>query len=118
MPTPTLLNFEEDANRINKLEAKNESLKKRLALLLDRGSESTFVPHHVEPAQYDVYDDFYIIAQENSGNDSQAKSLRNLIRNMSSNSSPILNRRDNSSSGAKKRMGSVSGRNVKNVHDV
>ncbi|VEN46288.1 unnamed protein product [Callosobruchus maculatus] len=111
MPLPTLLNYEEDANRINKLEQRNESLKNRLTLLIDRGSESSVTPVQVEPPPH-LLDDFYIIAQENNIGDTQAKSLKNLIRNMGTASSPILGRKDNA--GTRKRT--VSGKNVKAPH--
>nr|CAI5825492.1 unnamed protein product [Callosobruchus analis]CAI5838945.1 unnamed protein product [Callosobruchus analis] len=113
MPLPTLLNYEEDANRINKLEQRNESLKNRLTLLIDRGSESSVTPVQVEPPPH-LLDDFYIIAQENNIGDTQAKSLKNLIRNMGTASSPILGRKDNA--GSRKRLGTVSGKNVKAPH--
>lgn len=103
MPLPTLLHYEEEANKINKLEQKNESLKNRLALLLDRGSEGLVQPCHVEPPPH-LLDDFYIIAQENNIIDSQGKSLKNLIRNMGTGSSPTLGRKEGNST-SKKRMG-------------
>ncbi|KAJ8932676.1 hypothetical protein NQ318_021215 [Aromia moschata] len=111
MPTPTLMHFEEDANKIAKLEQRNESLKNRLALLIDRGSELSVTPYQVEPPPH-LLDDFYIIAQENNTIDSQGKSLKNLIRNMGTGSSPILGRKDTSST-SKKRLGSASGRSMK-----
>lgn len=101
MPLPTLLDYEEEANKINKLEQKNESLKNRLALLLDKGSDSFVQPCHVEPPNH-LLDDFYIIAQENNIVDSQGKSLKNLIRNMGTGSSPILGRKEGNSSGKKR----------------
>lgn len=108
MPTPTLLSYEEDANKIRKLEEKNESLKSRLALLIEKGPEKHVVPCQVEPPAH-LLDDFYIIAQENSGVESQAKTLKNLIKNMSSGSSPILGRKENFAAG-KKKYGSMSGK--------
>ncbi|XP_022902483.2 WD repeat-containing protein 91 [Onthophagus taurus] len=110
MPTPTLMSFEEDANKINKLEAKNDSLKKTLALLIDKGPEAV-APCQVAPPSHDIYDDFYTIAQENNAVENQAKSLKNLIRNISSGSSPILGRKD--VHGGKKRLGSISGKSGK-----
>lgn len=109
MPLPTLLHYEEDANKIARLEQRNESLKNRLALLIDKGTESTVTPCQVEPPPH-LLDDFYIIAQESNVGESQAKSLKNLIRNMGTGSSPILGRKDNPS--GKKRLGSVSSRNM------
>ncbi|CAG9821908.1 unnamed protein product [Phaedon cochleariae] len=102
MPTPTIMHHEEDANKISKLEERNESLKKRIALLLDGGPQANVTPCQVEPPQH-LLDDFYVIAQENSLGESQARSFRNLIRNMSSSASPILGRKDNS--GARKKTG-------------
>ncbi|KAG5873290.1 hypothetical protein JTB14_028406 [Gonioctena quinquepunctata] len=104
MPTPTLMHYEEDAIKISKLEERNESLKKRLVLLLDKGPQANIVPPQVEPPTH-LLDDFYVIAQENAG-ESQAKGLRSLIRNMSSSASPILGRKDNS--GKKKSGGGKS----------
>lgn len=100
MPTPTLMHYEEDANKINKLEERNESLKERLAILLDRGPQSSVTPVQVEPPPH-LLDDFYVIAQENNLGESQARSLRSIIRNMSS--SPILGKKDNVT--GKKRSG-------------
>lgn len=105
MPTPVLMHFEEDANKITKLEQRNESLRNRLALLIDRGPESNVTPPQVEPPPH-LLDDFYIIAQENNIVDSQAKSLKTLIRNMGTGSSPVMGRKE-SSGGAKKRLNSV-----------
>ncbi|XP_044272177.1 helicase ARIP4-like isoform X2 [Tribolium madens] len=105
MPTPTLMHFEEDTIKINKLEQRNESLRNRLALLIDKGSEANVTPCSVEPPPH-LLDDFYIIAQENNIVDSQAKSLKSLIRNMGTGSSPVLGRKE--SSGGKKRLNSTS----------
>lgn len=108
MPKPTLLSFEEDTFRIEKLEQKNESLKSRLALLLDKGTSDAsaivVTPCPVEPPAH-LLDDFYVIAQENNVSESQSRGLKNLIRNMSSSTSPILGRKDSS---GKKRVGSAS----------
>ncbi|XP_057658359.1 WD repeat-containing protein 91 [Diorhabda carinulata] len=93
MPIPTLMHFEDDATRISKLEERNESLKKRLILLLDRGPQSSVTPCQVEPPQH-LLDDFYVIAQENNLGESQARSLRSIIKNMSSSASPILGRKE------------------------
>lgn len=112
MPTPTLLQYEEDANKITRLEQKNESLKNRLALLLDKGPEAAVAPIHVEPPSH-LLDDFYIIAQENNVAESQAKSFKNLIRNMGTGSSPILGRKDSSMAGVKKKITGVSSKGTK-----
>lgn len=65
-----------------------------------------------------LVDDFYIIAQEtmNIGNsaDSQARSLRSLIRNISSGGSPVLGRKESLDRG-KKRSGSAGSRSW-NLH--
>lgn len=94
MPVPTLAHYEEDANKILKLEQRNESLKTKLAQLIDRGtSEANVVPSQVDPP-LPLLDDFYIIAQENHIVDSQGKSLKNIIRNMGTGSSPVMGRKD------------------------
>ncbi|KAK9890569.1 hypothetical protein WA026_011939 [Henosepilachna vigintioctopunctata] len=95
MPTPIIMNFEEDALKISKLEERNQSLKNRLALLLDKGPESV-TSCQVEPPPH-LLDDFYIIAQENNIIDNQGRGLRNLIRNMGTGGSPILGRKENTS---------------------
>lgn len=112
MPTPALIHFEEDANKILKLEQRNESLKNRLALLIDRGSEANVTPGQVDPPAH-LLDDFYIIAQENNIIDSQGKSLKNLIRNMGTGSSPVLGRKE--SAAVKKKTVSIP-RSTKSTH--
>lgn len=66
-----------------------------------------------------LVDDFYIIAQEtmNVGNmaESQARSLRSLIRNISSGGSPVLGRKESLDRGSKKRSGSAGSRSW-NLH--
>ncbi|KAF5292438.1 hypothetical protein FQA39_LY13985 [Lamprigera yunnana] len=113
MPTPALMHFEEDANKIRKLEEKNESLKNRLQQLIDKGPEMTVTPCHIEPPVH-LLDDFYIIAQESSTVENQAKSLKNLIRNMGTGSSPILGRKESGGSTNKKKLGSISNKSKSN----
>ncbi|KAL1494765.1 hypothetical protein ABEB36_010311 [Hypothenemus hampei] len=110
MPVPTLAHYEEDANKIFSLEEKNDSLKKRLALLIDKGADPNVGACQIEPPPH-LLDDFYIIAQENTLSESQGKSLKHIIRNMGSGSgsSPVMGRKDNGG-GIKKRNVSV-GRN-------
>ncbi|ERL89044.1 WD repeat-containing protein 91 [Dendroctonus ponderosae] len=96
MPIPTLAHFEEDTNKIVKLEQRNESLKNRLALLMDRAPEANVASCQVEPPAH-LLDDFYIIAQENNIGDSQGKSLKNIIRNMGTGSSPVMGRKEGGS---------------------
>lgn len=107
MPQPTLTNFEEDAIRIKKLQDENEALRNRLTLLIDRGSDVT--PCDVPPPAH-LLDDFYIIAQENNSNENSAKTLKSLIRNISTGSSPILGRKETDS---KKRASSVSSKSLR-----
>lgn len=111
MPQPTLANFEEDAMKIKKLQEENEALRNRLTLLLDRGSD--VIPCDVAPPAH-LLDDFYIIAQENTSADNSAKTLKNLIRNISTNSSPILGRKEPANDG-KKRTGSVSNKSMRST---
>lgn len=111
MPLPTLLSYDDDCNRIRKLEERNESLQSKLQMLIEKGPEAATKPCQVEPPQH-LLDDFYIIAQENNSAESQAKSFKSIIRNMGSGSSPILGRKDTGA--IKKKFGaSVSGRSVK-----
>ncbi|XP_074030537.1 WD repeat-containing protein 91 isoform X2 [Leptinotarsa decemlineata] len=99
MPMPTLMNYTEDAQKITKLQERNESLKKRLVLLLDRDPKDDLKPCEVDPPRQ-LMDDFFCIAPETVG-ETQARGFRNLIRNMSA--SPILGKKDNS--GTKKKSG-------------
>lgn len=102
MPLPRLLKYKEDTEKIQKLEERNESLKSRLSLLIEKGPEKSVVPYQVEPPIH-LLDDFCTIAQQSNNNvESQAKSLKNMIRNMSTGSSPILGRKENSHVGKKK----------------
>lgn len=70
------------------------------------------IPFYIPPPPH-IVDDFYIIAQEslNVGNlaDSQARSLRSLIRNISSGGSPVMGRKE-SLERNKKRSGSAGSR--------
>lgn len=76
------------------------------------------IPFYIPPPPH-IVDDFYIIAQEtlNVGHlaDSQARSLRSLIRNISSGGSPIMGRKDSHDRGGKKRSGSAGSRSW-NLH--
>lgn len=112
MPQPTLSNFEEDAMKIKKLQEENEALRNRLTLLIDRSSDVT--PCEVAPPAH-VLDDFYIIAQENNSSDNSAKTLKNLIRNISTGSSPILGRKETSND-SKKRSSSISNKSLRSIH--
>lgn len=80
-------------------------------------SLSDVMPFDIQPPAH-IVDDFYIIAQEtlNVGNmaDSQARSLRSIIRNISSGGSPVMGRKDSLDRG-KKRSGSVGSRSW-NLH--
>lgn len=75
------------------------------------------IPFYIPPPPH-LVDDFYIIAQEtlNIGNmaDSQARSLRSLIRNISSGGSPVMGRKESLDRG-KKRSGSAGSRSW-NLH--
>lgn len=105
MPLPRLLKYEEDAYKIHKLEEKNDSLRSRLALLIDKGPEKSVIPCQVEPPMH-LLDDFCTIAQQSNNVDNQAKTLKSIIRNMSTGSSPILGRKDNTHSTKKKQSAS------------
>ncbi|XP_044742281.1 WD repeat-containing protein 91 isoform X2 [Chrysoperla carnea] len=119
MPQPTLTNFDEDVTRLRRLQEENESLKARLLQLTEQprtlgttnndniaassavGRDSMDV---VSPSH--IYDDFYIIAQENNTADNQVKSLKSLIRNIGSSSSPTMSRKEMSSGNSKRKIGS------------
>lgn len=75
------------------------------------------IPFYIPPPPH-IVDDFYIIAQEtlSIGNmaESQARSLRSIIRNISSGGSPVLGRKESLDRG-KKRSGSAGSRSW-NLH--
>lgn len=80
-------------------------------------SLNDIVPFGVPPPAH-IIDDFYIIAQEtlnvSSAADSQARSLRSIIRNIGSGGSPVMGRKESLDRG-KKRSGSVGSRSW-NLH--
>lgn len=100
MPLPTLANFE-DVTRLRRLQEENESLKARLVQLIDQSrntqSSSTEVTPIDVPPPVHIYDDFYVIAQENNTAENQVKTLKSLIKNIGTSSSPTMSRKDLSS---------------------
>lgn len=66
MPVPVLINFEEDAQRMKRLQEENEMLRQRVAALLENARNNVItvtdvtapeVPQHAE-----LMDDFNVIA--------------------------------------------------------
>lgn len=86
--------------------------KQRIQINSNPQSLNDVMPFAIQ-APADIVDDFFIIAQEklNVSNmaDSQARSLRSIIRNISSGGSPVMGRKDSVDRG-KKRSGSVGSR--------
>lgn len=76
-------------------------------------SLNDIVPFDIPPPTH-IVDDFYIIAQETLHHgqmaDSQARGIRSLIRNISSNSSPVLGRRESLDRNKRRSGSSGSGR--------
>ena len=66
MPQPVLINFEEDAQRMKRLQEENEALRQRLAALLENARNNVITvadvtaPEVPQPAE--LMDDFYVIA--------------------------------------------------------
>ncbi|KAL1456058.1 hypothetical protein WDU94_000812 [Cyamophila willieti] len=95
LPQPVLSSYEEEVTRLRRLTEENESLRQRLNLPPSQGSSSSQPP-------LDLMDDFYNIAQETpttTNNESQVKTLKNLIRSIGgggANSNPVLNSSGNS----------------------
>ncbi|GFG39308.1 hypothetical protein Cfor_02233 [Coptotermes formosanus] len=104
MPQPVLISFEEDAQRMKRLQEENEALRLRVATLLEGARNNAIsvvdvtAPEVPPPAE--LMDDFYVIALESgsTGGESQAKTLKSLIRNISSGlpTSPMLGRKASS----------------------
>lgn len=66
MPLPVLINFEEDAQRMKRLQEENEALRLRVATLLDNARNNVITvtdvtaPEVRQPAE--LMDDFNVIA--------------------------------------------------------
>ncbi|KAI5700864.1 hypothetical protein M8J76_012096 [Diaphorina citri] len=94
LPQPVLCSYEEEVTRLRRLTEENEVLRARLNLSLAQGQTPS------AQAPMDLMDDFYNIAQETpTTNESQVKSLKNLIKSIGGGgqpSNPILNSTGNS----------------------
>ena len=66
MPLPTLVNFEEDAQKMKKLQEENEILRMRITTFLDNARNNvntvTDLPAPEVPQPPELMDDFYVIA--------------------------------------------------------
>ncbi|XP_023724016.1 WD repeat-containing protein 91 isoform X2 [Cryptotermes secundus] len=101
MPQPVLVSFEEDAQKMKRLQEENEALRLRVVTLLENARNNVTsvsdvtAPEVPQPAE--LMDDFYVIALETSSvaGESQAKTLKSLIRNIGSGlpTSPMLGRK-------------------------
>jgi hypothetical protein len=121
MPLPVLINFEEDAQRMKRLQEENEVLRQRVATLLENARNNVITVADVTapevPPPAELMDDFSVIALESgsTGSESQAKTLKSLIRNFSSGlpTSPMLGRKvssqQTSSGGGRVKLGGASG---------
>lgn len=98
-------------------ERKSADGRQRIHVNPNPQSLNDIIPFDIPPPTH-IVDDFYIIAQEtlNISNlaDSQARSLRSIIRNISSGGSPVMGRKESADRG-KKRSGSVGSRSW-NLH--
>lgn len=130
MPLPTVMRTENETAQIRKLQDENTKLRQRLQaaqqpgsshqhqsrqqMFLEKKSRPISSPSEINP--FDIappphlVDDFFIIAQESLNmSETQSRSFKSLIRNISSGTSPVLGgRREISSDSTKsKRSGSV-----------
>lgn len=66
MPLPVLINFEEDAQRMKRLQEENEALRLRVATLLDNARNNVITVTDVTapevPQPTELMDDFNVIA--------------------------------------------------------
>nr|CAD7201638.1 unnamed protein product [Timema douglasi] len=121
MPQPTLTSFEEDALRMKRLQEENEALKQRFVALMENSRSvpvsDIIAPEVPPPAQ--LMDDFYIIALESatSTGESQAKTLKNLIRNIGSGSPGIPRKASQSAAGQDTRSSKMKSSNSPNVEE-
>nr|CAD7444336.1 unnamed protein product [Timema bartmani] len=121
MPQPTLTSFEEDALRMKRLQEENEALKQRFVALMENSRHvpvsDIIAPEVPPPAQ--LMDDFYIIALESatSTGESQAKTLKNLIRNIGSGSPGIPRKASQSAAGQDTRSSKMKSSNSPNVEE-
>ncbi|KAF7996912.1 hypothetical protein HCN44_002558 [Aphidius gifuensis] len=91
MPYPTLLTIDEHANKIKTLQEENNTLRQCLSdysKVENIADVNLGVTPHLPP----IMDDFYIIAQESPLTENP-KTFKNLIKNISSGSSPVMNRK-------------------------
>ena len=83
---------------------------KQIKITVGATNLNDIIPFDIPPPTHMV-DDFYIIAQEtlNIGQyaDGQSRGLKSLIRNISSNQSPVMGRKESSNDRNKKRSGSA-----------
>lgn len=132
MPLPTVMRTENETAQIRKLQEENLKLRQRLQtvqqqqpgssshqhqsrqqMFLEKKSRSVnspseIIPFDIAPPAH-LVDDFFIIAQESLNmSENQSRGFKSLIRNISSGTSPVLGRKENSTDGSKsKRSGSV-----------
>ncbi|XP_076363628.1 WD repeat-containing protein 91 isoform X1 [Tachypleus tridentatus] len=112
MALPTLLSYEDEVVKLTALQEENEILRQQLSSgqvgedksdAVKTGAEESII-HDIPPPQ-EPMDDFYAIAQEVPVSESTSKSIKSLIRNISSGlpTSPILGRRQQQSQTGPKR---------------
>ncbi|XP_067133024.1 WD repeat-containing protein 91 isoform X2 [Centruroides vittatus] len=107
MMLPTLLSYEEELLRLGSLQEENENLHQKIGTFEKQEGQkqidSSINNFHETPAPTELMDDFYVIAQEPPA-ESQSKSIKTLIKNISSGlpASPILGRRHQSQSELRK----------------
>lgn len=131
MPLPTVMRTENETAQIRKLQEENIKLRQRLQtvqqqqpgsthqhqsrqqMFLEKKSRSVnspseIIPFDIAPPAH-LVDDFFIIAQESLNmSETQSRGFKSLIRNISSGTSPVLGRKENSIDSSKsKRSGSV-----------
>ncbi|XP_025406145.1 WD repeat-containing protein 91 [Sipha flava] len=93
IPRPSLCNYEDDANKIRRLQDEIDTLKQKLTDGVTQPKYNT-VSGSFHTQNLDIIDDFYTVSQEtikNTNTDTSIKSLRSLIRTIGGlPTSPIL----------------------------
>ncbi|XP_050436950.1 WD repeat-containing protein 91 isoform X2 [Adelges cooleyi] len=99
IPRPSLCHYEDDANKIRRLQDEIDVLKQKLTDGVSQPKYNTVSGSFSTKPPLDIIDDFYTVSQENSNNtntDTSMKSLRTLIRTIGGlPTSPILGKQIN-----------------------
>ncbi|XP_050533685.1 WD repeat-containing protein 91 [Daktulosphaira vitifoliae] len=99
IPRPRLCQYEEDANKIKRLQDEIDILKQKLTEGVSQPKYNTVSGSYTTKPPIDIIDDFYTVSQEtikNTDTETSMKSLRTLIRTIGGlPTSPILGKQMN-----------------------